>query len=101
MLLPSALQTINNSLRVLTYTCVIGSLQMYKTLGNKHLKLIFQHSVSPFPSNCLITEKHKGLLTVAKCESQRKGGNYRLKNTRISKQFLSISKDNIKTSFIT
>lgn len=22
---------------------------MYKTLGNKHFKLIFKHSISPFP----------------------------------------------------
>ena len=50
MLLPSAfLQTINNSLRILTFTCVIKSVQIYKTLGNKHFKLIFQTFNKPIP----------------------------------------------------
>lgn len=62
-------------------------LQMYKTLGNKHFKLIFQNSINPFPSNCLITKKHKRLLRAAKCEKQSKGGISRHENIRISEEF--------------
>lgn len=101
MLLPSAfLQTTNNSLRVLTFTCVIGVYKCTKLWVINTLNLFFRHSISPFPSNCLITKKHEGLLTAAKCEKQSKGGKSRLEDVRISEQFCQYQKTKIKTSFI-
>lgn len=96
MLLPSAfLLTINNSLRVLTFTCVIGVYKCTKLWVINTLNLFFKHSIIPFPSNYLITKKHKGLLTAAKCEKQSKGGKSRLKNLRLSKQFCQYQNQNI------
>ena len=94
-MLPNALaQTINNSLRVLTFTCVIKSLQMYKSWGNKHFKLIFQTFSKPIPPNCLTTKTHKGLLILARDQKQGRRGTYRLENIRISKQFFDIKRQN-------
>lgn len=95
MALPSAfLQTRNNSLRVLTFTCVTGAYKCTKLRGINTLNLFFKHSISPFPSNGLITKKHKELLTAAKCEEQSKGGKSGLENLGKNIQaVLSISKD--------
>ena len=87
------MQTINNSLRVLTFTCVIKSLQMYKIWGNKHFKLIFQTFNKPPPPK-LITKMHKGLLILAKDKKQGRRGKHRLENIRISKQFSDIKRQN-------
>lgn len=72
MLLPSAfLQTINNSLRVLTFSCVIGVYKCTKLWVINTLNFFFKHSISPFPFNCSSTKKHKGLLTAATYKKAR------------------------------
>lgn len=78
MLLPRAfLQTINNSGRVLTFTYVIRVYKYTKLWVTNTLNLFLKHSVSPIPSNCLITKMHDGLLTVTKFKRQVRRGKHK------------------------
>lgn len=93
MLLPSAfLQTINNSLRVLTFTCVIRVYKWTKLWVINTLNLFFKHSVSPFPPKLFDYKETQSITHNGKDKKRGRGSKYRLQKYNIQ-TVLSISKD--------
>lgn len=95
LLLSAFLQTISNSLSLLTFTYVIRVYKCTKPWVINSLNLFFKHN-SPKMFD------HKEALRVTNCQNLRKqgkGGIHRLENIRLSEQFCPYQ-DKIKTSFI-